>query len=104
MKSKINEVDYKAKTDMTLGIPQPQFQKELPKEAMIIDLPIVNHDTAIKAGASGGKISGAGGGGFMVFYCPGLNKYAVTRAISKYGGEFRRVSFNQQGVEKWTID
>lgn len=45
----IYDVEYKAKTDMTLGIPQPQFQKDLPKKAIIINLPIVNHDTSIKA-------------------------------------------------------
>lgn len=28
------------------------------------------YDAAKKAGATGGKISGAGGGGFMIFYCP----------------------------------
>jgi D-glycero-alpha-D-manno-heptose-7-phosphate kinase len=27
------------------------------------------YDAAKKAGATGGKISGAGGGGFMTFYC-----------------------------------
>ena len=32
------------------------------------------YEAAKKAGATGGKISGAGGGGFMIFYCPG--KYA----------------------------
>ena len=30
---------------------------------------------AKSAGATGGKISGAGGGGFMIFYCPGNTKY-----------------------------
>ena len=35
------------------------------------------YEAAKKAGATGGKISGAGGGGFMIFYCPGNTKYAV---------------------------
>lgn len=28
------------------------------------------YDTAMKNGASGGKLLGAGGGGFLLFYCP----------------------------------
>jgi len=28
------------------------------------------YETALKAGATGGKVIGAGGGGFMIFYCP----------------------------------
>ena len=39
------------------------------------------YDAAKKAGATGGKISGAGGGGFMMFYCPGNTKYAVRDAL-----------------------
>ncbi len=33
------------------------------------------YDKAMKAGASGGKISGAGGGGFMLFYCPSNSRF-----------------------------
>ena len=35
------------------------------------------YETAIANGALGGKISGAGGGGFMFFYCPGNSCYSV---------------------------
>lgn len=35
------------------------------------------------AGATGGKISGAGGGGFMVFYCPGNTRYNVIKTDRK---------------------
>jgi len=37
------------------------------------------YDSAIQAGAMGGKITGAGGGGFLVLYCP-LEKQASLRA------------------------
>src|SRR5690606_38234951 len=43
------------------------------------------YSAAKKAGASGGKISGAGGGGFMIFYCPGNSKFAVMDALSAFG-------------------
>lgn len=59
------------------------------------------YSTAIKAGATGGKISGAGGGGFMFFYCPDNNRYNVIEAIKKFGGEFRRYKFEENGLIVW---
>ncbi len=40
------------------------------------------YETARKAGAIGGKISGAGGGGFLLLYCPQDRKEAVRDALS----------------------
>lgn len=60
------------------------------------------YDEAKKAGATGGKITGAGGGGFMMFYCPGTTRYSVIKALDKFGGEFRRFNFVQHGVATWT--
>lgn len=39
------------------------------------------YQTAIKEGALGGKLLGAGGGGFFVFYVPGERQAAVRRAL-----------------------
>ena len=61
------------------------------------------YDIAKAAGASGGKISGAGGGGFMFFYCPGNNRYSVEKALSKYGGQVFRFAFTKHGQLSWTI-
>ena len=36
---------------------------------------------AIKAGATGGKICGAGGGGFLLFYCKKENQNRVKQAL-----------------------
>jgi D-glycero-alpha-D-manno-heptose-7-phosphate kinase len=57
---------------------------------------------ARKAGATGGKISGAGGGGFMIFYCPNNTRYAVIDALNTFGGEIKRYSFTQYGLSTWT--
>ena len=61
------------------------------------------YECAKKAGATGGKISGAGGGGFMIFYCPGNKKYKVIESLSKFGGRYRRFQFVDHGLSTWTI-
>jgi D-glycero-alpha-D-manno-heptose-7-phosphate kinase len=60
------------------------------------------YTAAIEAGATGGKISGAGGGGFMFFYCPGITRYNVINALEQFGGHARRYEFTKQGLETWT--
>jgi len=57
---------------------------------------------AINSGALGGKISGAGGGGFMLFYCPGNSKFEVIDRLKKIGVEYQRYNFQNNGLETWT--
>lgn len=57
---------------------------------------------AISAGATGGKISGAGGGGFMFFYCPGNTRYKVINALESFGGQAKRYDFTRTGLETWS--
>jgi D-glycero-alpha-D-manno-heptose-7-phosphate kinase len=61
------------------------------------------YDAAKKAGATGGKISGAGGGGFMIFYCPGNTNYTVKNELKKFGGEIKNYSFTKYGLSSWSI-
>ncbi len=61
------------------------------------------YETALSAGATGGKISGAGGGGFMMFYCPENTKYDVTKALLQFGGEFRHYQFVEHGLSTWSF-
>ncbi len=61
------------------------------------------YDAARGAGATGGKISGAGGGGFMIFYCPGNTKYAVRKALNHFGGEEKKYQFVEHGLTSWTV-
>ena len=58
---------------------------------------------ARQAGATGGKISGAGGGGFMTFYCPAISKYQVMEALAKLGGHCQPYQFTDHGLTSWTI-
>jgi D-glycero-alpha-D-manno-heptose-7-phosphate kinase len=61
------------------------------------------YDTAMRSGATGGKISGAGGGGFMFFYCPNNTRTNVIKALRKFGGDVMRYDYTFTGLETWTI-
>jgi len=61
------------------------------------------YHAAKKAGATGGKISGAGGGGFMIFYCPVNTRYKVIETLEQFGGDVRNFQFVKQGLRSWTI-
>ncbi len=56
---------------------------------------------ATTAGASGLKISGAGGGGFMMIaVCP-EHRLHVIRALEKFNGRFFTFTFTEQGAQSW---
>jgi D-glycero-alpha-D-manno-heptose-7-phosphate kinase len=59
------------------------------------------YEAAKKAGATGGKISGAGGGGFMIFYCPGNTRHSVVKELKKFGGEVKNYTFTKYGLTTW---
>jgi D-glycero-alpha-D-manno-heptose-7-phosphate kinase len=80
---------WKYKKNMASGITN-QFLDEI-------------YETAIKHGASGGKVSGAGGGGFMFFYCPGNTRSKVVEALGIFGGQTKRYEFTSKGLTTWTI-
>jgi len=61
------------------------------------------YETAKVAGATGGKVSGAGGGGFMIFYCPGTAKYNVAKSLERFGGVHRNYQFVEHGLTTWTV-
>lgn len=61
------------------------------------------YEAALKSGATGGKISGAGGGGFMMFYCPGNTRYNVKKALGSFGGNFNAFQFTKNGLVSWHI-
>lgn len=62
------------------------------------------YEIAKKAGATGGKISGAGGGGFMIFYCPANTRFNVIEALGKLEGKIKPYSFTKHGLQTWTVE
>jgi len=61
------------------------------------------YDVGIKNGALGGKILGAGGGGYLLFFCSPLKKKAVTSELEKIGGEIVNFNFDKRGVVSWQV-
>lgn len=60
-------------------------------------------DTAIKHGAYSGKVSGAGGGGFMFFIVEPIKKYHLVQELSKLGGQVMNFHFTKEGATAWRI-
>ncbi len=61
------------------------------------------YETARKAGALGGKISGAGGGGFMMTYCPFDRKHKVAEALEELGARVVDFHFDFEGLQTWEV-
>jgi D-glycero-alpha-D-manno-heptose-7-phosphate kinase len=86
---RILDFGWKYKKQMASGITNPELDKM--------------YETAIKNGATGGKISGAGGGGYMFFYCPGNTRYQVIDSLAQYGGYAERYEFTSGGLTTWVL-
>ena len=61
------------------------------------------HDAAIQAGALAGKVSGAGGGGFMWFFVPTERRMDVIRTLKGFGGQVSNCHFTKLGAQAWRI-
>lgn len=58
-------------------------------------------NTARQAGAIGGKLLGAGGGGFLFLYCDPGKQVQVEKAVEKLGGTAFPVRFDLEGLQTW---
>lgn len=61
------------------------------------------YDRAIAAGAIAGKVSGAGGGGFITFLVDPKRRLDVIRALSRESGEVMTCHFSERGTEGWKL-
>lgn len=62
------------------------------------------YETARANGAIGGKISGAGGGGFMFFICEYDRKHRVAEELQKLGAEVANFNFDKHGLQTWRYE
>jgi D-glycero-alpha-D-manno-heptose-7-phosphate kinase len=61
------------------------------------------YDAARKEGALGGKVAGAGGGGFVLLYCPFDRKHQVANRLRQMGCSIADFSFTKAGVQTWVV-
>jgi D-glycero-alpha-D-manno-heptose-7-phosphate kinase len=75
------------------------------RTAHSISTPLIDglYDVAMAEGALGGKVSGAGGGGFMMFVAPPCRRVDVIRALNAAGGTASGVHFTMGGAESWPV-
>jgi D-glycero-alpha-D-manno-heptose-7-phosphate kinase len=59
------------------------------------------YDEAKRHGALGGKVSGAGGGGYMYFFCPAETRHRVSARLEEIGLHLTRFTFEPSGVQTW---
>ena len=60
------------------------------------------YENALGHGAMGGKLLGAGGGGFFVFYVPPFRKHELMNSIEAAGLKVNPFRFEQEGLRAWT--
>jgi D-glycero-alpha-D-manno-heptose-7-phosphate kinase len=79
---------WEAKKQLAGGVSNPQL------DAL--------YDDAINAGATAGKISGAGGGGFFMFFVPPARRMALIRRLRQHAGEVVNFHFTGLGAQSWS--
>lgn len=100
----MKEALLKGKLDQFGEILDFGFQQKRQMAANISNTVIEEiYSSAKEAGATGGKISGAGGGGFMIFYCPKNSRHQVITRLLQFGGEVKNYTFTKHGLTTWTI-
>ena len=75
------------------------------KMAGAISNPMIQEafNVAAAAGAKAGKVSGAGGGGFIMFFVEPTRKKEVINALSKLNGFVMPFNFTEGGAHGWKI-
>ncbi len=61
------------------------------------------YQAARENGAIGGKILGAGGGGFLLVFCPFEKKLAIARGLEAEGGKLVPFALEERGLQAWTV-
>ena len=62
------------------------------------------YNEAMAAGALGGKLLGAGGGGYLLMYCPYNQRHKVAARLEAAGGQLTDWCFELRGAQSWISD
>jgi D-glycero-alpha-D-manno-heptose-7-phosphate kinase len=57
------------------------------------------YESALRNGALGGKITGAGGGGFLLLFCPQQHQQSVRNSLAGMGAREMGFEFDSQGAQ-----
>jgi D-glycero-alpha-D-manno-heptose-7-phosphate kinase len=61
------------------------------------------YEAAMKEGARAGKVSGAGGGGYMMFIVDPIKRSRVIRCLREFSGCVSTCNFVEQGADSWRV-
>ncbi len=61
------------------------------------------YDEAIENGAIGGKLLGAGGGGYFIFFVPHSKKLTLIEHLNRNGLHPRSFRFESKGLQSWKV-
>ena len=61
------------------------------------------YNSAMETGAQAGKISGAGGGGFMLFYVNAESRMKLISKLQKFSGIISNCHFTDCGAQAWRV-
>ena len=59
------------------------------------------YDYAIQNGALGGKLLGAGSGGYYLFYVPTFKKMPLIQSLESRGFKIESITFDDTGLRQW---
>ena len=117
-KKEINDL-IKLNVDLTYAIRDSLIKGNLPKLGKQLDQGWKNkkryskkissekldkiYNTAITNGALGGKLLGAGGGGFFLFYCDPSKRLNVVKKLIDLKTEIVEFNFETEGLMSWKV-
>lgn len=62
------------------------------------------YEAAMGSGALGGKLLGAGGGGYLLFLCQFDRRHLVAEELERRGGKVTHFSFDLHGLQTWEVN
>jgi len=95
LKGKINEIGY----ILDYGW---QYKKRIADDISNAYIEEI-YRAAKETGATGGILTGAGGGGYLMLFVPEQYRYDVIRTLKWYKGRFERYHFTKSRVETWSV-
>ena len=86
--AEILHASWQSKKKLAAGITNPELEETM--------------DAALEAGAIAGKVSGAGGGGFMMLMTDPSNRVHLENVLRSRKGHLLPFRFSGEGAESWT--